>query len=76
MAGITGGTVSKTMKGEVMNATDKKVCPECNGEKVIRGTCECNSEWRGSKVGDELSDCQCVPQVACPLCKGTGTVEK
>jgi hypothetical protein len=59
----------------MMGNADKKVCPECNGEKVIQGTCECNSEWRGSKVGEEWNDCQCVPQVVCPVCKGTGFVE-
>ncbi len=59
----------------MMNGTDKKMCPECNGEKVIRGTCECSSEWRGTKIGDDWNDCQCVPQLTCPLCKGTGFVE-
>lgn len=58
-----------------MSDTEKKVCPECNGEKVIRGTCECSSEWRGTMAGDEWNDCQCVPQVICPVCKGTGFVE-
>ena len=58
-----------------MNGTNKKVCPGCNGEKLIRGTCECNSEWRGSMVDDEWTDCQCVAQVTCPMCKGAGFVE-
>ena len=58
-----------------MTESNKKVCPVCQGKKVVPGTCECNSEWRGSQVGDEWSDCQCVPEQECPTCNGTGYVE-
>lgn len=53
----------------------KKVCPACNGEKVIEGKCECSSEWRGNQAGEEWQDCECTPTIPCPTCKGTGFVQ-
>lgn len=53
----------------------KKECPECSGRKIIPGTCVCNSEWRGSQVGDDWDECQCSPDVSCPTCNGSGFVE-
>ena len=32
-----------------MAAEKRKVCPECNGEKTIQGTCVCDNEWRGTE---------------------------
>jgi hypothetical protein len=57
-----------------MADTNMKVCPECNGEKKIAGTCVCDSEWRGTQKGDEWSDCQCTEEEICPVCQGTGYV--
>ena len=54
---------------------NKKKCPECDGKKIIPGTCECNSEWRGTLVGEEWDECQCTPDAECPGCSGTGFVE-
>lgn len=54
--------------------SEKKVCPTCNGKKVIPGTCECDSEWRGTQSDNEWAECQCTPEVECPACKGTGFV--
>ena len=54
----------------------KKECPECCGQKVIPGTCVCNSEWRGTQAGTDWNECQCVPEVPCPICNGTGYLEK
>jgi hypothetical protein len=53
----------------------KKECPECCGEKVIAGTCVCNSEWRGSQAGDDWDECQCTPELPCPTCNSSGFVE-
>ncbi len=58
-----------------MTATEKKVCPECEGRKVIPGTCTCNMEWRGTQQGDDWEDCQCTEETKCPVCNGTGTVD-
>ena len=58
-----------------MTETKGNVCPECNGKKVISGACSCDMEWRGSKTGDELEDCQCAPEVTCPTCEGKGYME-
>ena len=52
-----------------------KECPECSGQKVIPGICECDSEWRGTQVDDEWNECQCTPDVPCPICNGTGVIE-
>jgi hypothetical protein len=57
-----------------MTDTSDKVCPTCNGKKVIDGTCECNAEWRGSGNGETADDCQCSPDTPCPTCGGTGRV--
>lgn len=53
----------------------KKICPTCNGKKIIQGNCECNMEWRGSERDDGWEDCICEPDRECPDCKGTGFVE-
>ncbi len=55
--------------------TSKKVCPKCNGHKLIVGQCECNSEWRSSDDEDGFDDCRCEPDQECPVCKGTGKVD-
>ncbi|MFP3984070.1 MAG: ankyrin [Desulfurivibrionaceae bacterium] len=57
-----------------MTEQGKMVCPECEGKKVISGTCVCDSEWRGTMVGNEWEDCQCTPEITCPKCQGTGYV--
>ena len=54
----------------------KKKCPECLGEKILPGTCECNSEWRGSQGDDEWNECQCTPDIPCPVCNSSGVVEQ
>ena len=53
----------------------KKICPRCNGKKIIEGQCECNMEWRSSDGDGGLEDCQCEPEQECPLCKGVGVVD-
>lgn len=58
-----------------MSEKNKKICPQCDGKKVIPGTCVCNMEWRGTQTGDEWEDCQCSEEVECPTCHGTGYVE-
>ena len=50
----------------------KKICPTCQGKKVIPGVCECSSEWRGQQNDDEWQECQCTPEQECPTCKGSG----
>lgn len=57
-----------------MNEQEKMVCPECEGRKVVEGTCVCDSEWRGTMVNNEWEDCQCMPGTTCPTCNGTGYV--
>ena len=59
-----------------MTQKTKKVCPTCQGTKVIAGICECNMEWRGNQKGDEWEDCQCTPEQECPTCSGTGVVDE
>ena len=54
--------------------TKKIVCPTCQGEKVVKGVCQCSMEWRGTQVGDEWQDCQCTPELECPTCHGSGYV--
>jgi hypothetical protein len=46
-----------------MTNDTNKICPECNGEKKISGTCVCDMEWRGS-----------TDYEICPACRGTGYV--
>ena len=53
----------------------KKICPLCNGEKIIKGSCSCNMEWRGNQKGDDWEDCLCTPDQECSTCSGTGLVE-
>ena len=57
-----------------MTQESKKLCPLCNGEKIIKGICSCDMEWRGTK-GDDWEDCQCTPDQECTTCSGTGYVE-
>ncbi len=52
----------------------KKTCPECNGNKIIVGNCECNPEWRSMDPQDGVDDCICEPDHDCPTCKGIGYV--
>lgn len=54
---------------------EQKVCPTCQGEKVIDGECQCSSEWRGNQEGDEWEDCKCTPSKECPTCRGKGYVD-
>lgn len=54
---------------------NQKVCPDCNGKKVISGTCTCDMEWRGTQSGDDWEDCQCTPDQKCPTCDGKGYIE-
>ncbi|MEN8135988.1 MAG: ankyrin [Thermodesulfobacteriota bacterium] len=54
---------------------DKKICPTCEGKKVVEGVCECNMEWRGTQQGDDWQDCQCTPELPCKACSGTGFVD-
>lgn len=57
--------------------TDKKMtCPTCLGKKILEGSCECNSEWRGTGDDENVDDCQCAPDVPCPTCSGTGFINK
>lgn len=58
-----------------MTKEKKEICPVCQGKKVVAGTCECNSEWRGTQRGDDWDDCQCAPEQQCEMCGGTGTVD-
>ena len=52
-----------------------KECPECNGKKIIPGVCECDSEWRGTQNEEDWIDCQCTPDISCPVCQGKGYIE-
>jgi len=54
---------------------ENQTCPICQGKKVVAGTCECNSEWRGTQNGDDWEDCRCTPEEKCPECGGKGTVD-
>ena len=51
------------------------ICPLCQGKKVVAGTCECNSEWRGTQRGEDWDECQCTPEQPCVMCKGTGYID-
>ncbi|MCB2182435.1 MAG: ankyrin [Desulfobulbaceae bacterium] len=53
----------------------EKICPECNGEKIIKGICTCDMEWRGSNKEDDWEDCQCTPDTTCHLCNGKGVIQ-
>lgn len=53
----------------------KKVCPACQGTKIIKGECVCDMEWRGTQQGDDWEDCQCTPDQKCKTCHGKGYVE-
>ena len=55
---------------------ENKVCPNCQGKKIIPGVCECSSEWRGTQTGEDWDDCQCTPEQKCPTCNGTGFVKE
>lgn len=59
-----------------MEEKEKKVCPGCQGRKVISGTCTCDMEWRGNQRDKEWDDCICSPEQECPVCQGTGHVEE
>jgi len=52
----------------------KEKCPQCDGRKVIPGVCVCDSEWRGTQVGDDWGDCKCAREQLCPTCGGAGYV--
>lgn len=58
-----------------MTEKEKKICPECEGRKVVEGVCTCDMEWRGTQSGDDWEDCQCSQEVKCPLCNGKGYVD-
>ena len=53
---------------------EKQICPECRGEKVVKGNCECHSEWRTTDENGQVDDCICEPDQECPACGGTGYV--
>lgn len=57
-----------------MSDEKKKVCPACQGKKIIKGECVCDMEWRGTQKGDVWEDCQCTPDQECTMCGGTGYV--
>lgn len=53
----------------------KKVCPTCQGKKVVSGSCQCSMEWRGNAREDGgMDDCRCTAEQKCPTCGGTGHV--
>ena len=58
-----------------MAQKNMKICPICQGEKVVEGVCECAMEWRGTQKGDDWEDCQCTPEQQCTACQGTGFVQ-
>jgi|GEM_PF-756086 DnaJ-class molecular chaperone len=62
-------------KEKKMNTVHHDVCPTCNGDKIIPGICECDSEWRGTEGENEWNDYQCTPDVICPTCSGTGAAQ-
>ncbi len=43
-------------KEEKMTTEEKKVCPTCQGKKIIGGVCEGSSEWSGAGGGDDFVD--------------------
>ena len=51
---------------------ENKVCPTCDGKKVVSGVCECSSEWRGTQSGDDWDDCQCTPEEIVGVCVNSG----
>lgn len=55
---------------------ERTLCPVCEGKKVIPGTCECSSEWRGTQEGEDWEECQCSEEVQCSNCDGTGYVDR
>lgn len=58
-----------------MPEENKKVCPTCQGKKVIEGVCEADSEWRGGPQEDDMEDVRCTPEQECPTCEGKGYEE-
>jgi hypothetical protein len=58
-----------------MNTIQQDVCPTCNGDKMIPGVCECDSEWRGTEVNNDWADCHCTPDVTCLTCNGSGSAQ-
>ena len=58
-----------------MTQVKKKICPLCQGKKVVAGTCECNAEWRGTQKGEDWEECQCSPEQQCAMCKGLGYID-
>ena len=61
-------------KQEMSAAGETKVCPTCEGEKIIRGVCTCDMEWRGTETGDGWEDCKCTQDETCPTCNGKGVI--
>jgi len=55
--------------------SDKKICPQCKGSKILSGQCECNAEWRGADEEEGVNDCICEPDTKCPECQGKGYIE-
>lgn len=56
--------------------TKNKICPTCQGKKVINGTCQCSMEWRGNPREDGgMDDCRCTAEQKCPTCNGTGQLK-
>lgn len=54
-----------------MSAEQQRVCPTCQGEKIIEGVCQSSSEWHGTGQ-DEFEGMHCTPDQECPTCQGTG----
>ena len=53
---------------------ENQICPDCEGNKIIAGECECSSEWRSFDDDNVLSDCLCGPDIVCLTCEGTGYI--